>query len=123
MTDNTKIVENNLTTGFLLSHDLTQQHLRVKLLGCVVVRKLALENLHSLRLAAREEVSWLYFILNWTHFLPAKRARCPVYVVSHKKQRIALKLQGASHYSLRKAIADRTRANVSARLTGTPQAV
>lgn len=101
----TKIANPSLGSPF--SFELRGDHIVQRFLGLIPAGKVHLGAVHYLRLATRNEVSPLYFLLNWPQLLLAsKRSTCPVYVLQTRKgQKMFLKMRGGEHFRLRQAIA------------------
>ncbi|MDF7800472.1 hypothetical protein P4C99_13425 [Pontiellaceae bacterium B1224] len=88
------------------SFELSGDQIVVRFLGLIPVSKVHLGAVHYLRLATRNEVTPLYFLLNWPQMLLAShRSVCPVYILQTRKgQKLFLKMAGGAHFRLRQAI-------------------
>lgn len=97
----------SVSFGSPFSFELKGDHVLVKLLGVVPVGKVHLGAIHFLRLATKNEVSPIYFVLNWPQMLlVSQRSKCPVYILQTRKgHKFFLKMEGGAHFRLRQAIA------------------
>lgn len=97
----------SISFGSPCSYELCGDHMIGRFLGLLPVNKIHLGAVHYLRLATRNEVSPLYFLLNWPQLLLARhRSSCPVYILQTRKgHKVFLKMEGGAHFRLRKAIA------------------
>lgn len=94
-----------LSLGSSSSYELQGETIVKKLLGCVPVRHVHIGEIEYLRLATRDELSPLYLLLNWKHFLTNRRTICPIYVLkTGKHSRLLIKLKGDMHFKLRQVI-------------------
>lgn len=102
-----KSIISAVSFGSPCSYELVGDHMVGRFLGLVPICKIHLGAVHYLRLATRNEVSPVYFMLNWPQMLLAShRSVCPVYLLQTRKgQKVFLKMEGGAHYRLRKAIA------------------
>ena len=96
----------SVSFGSPFSFELRGDHIIQRFLGVIPMGKVHLGAVHYLRLATRNEVSPLYFILNWQQMLLAShRSTCPVYVLQTRKGRkLFMKMEGSEHFRLRQAI-------------------
>ncbi len=94
--------------GYVISYYLSPHNVSVYLLGFIPLHRIALTDVHYLRLASADEVPRAYYIRNWSHFRPSRAAHCPVYKLQTKarRKRIFLKLRSGAHFRLRRAIGD-----------------
>ena len=91
--------------GSPCSYELHGSLLTARLFGVLPVFTIHLSNVHYLRLATRGEITPLYLLGNWMHFLPHRRSISPVYVLQAKTgRRLFLKLDETAHFKLRQAI-------------------
>jgi hypothetical protein len=91
--------------GSACSYELRGDWIVGKLLGFIPIKRVHMEKVQYLRLATRDELSPLYLLLNWKHFLSNRRTICPIYVLqTGKRQRMFLKLKGDMHFKLRQVI-------------------
>ncbi len=91
--------------GSPCSYELQGSLLTARLFGVFPVFTIHLSNVHYLRLATHGELSPLYLLGNWMHFLPHRRSISPIYVLQAKTgRRLFLKLDGSAHFKLRQVI-------------------
>ena len=97
----------SVSFGTLCSYELSGDYLIGRFLGLIPIGRIHLSTVHYLRLAARQEVSLIYLVLNWPQMLLAShRSISPVYILkTHKGQKVFLKMKGGAHFRLRQAIA------------------
>lgn len=92
--------------GSLFSYDVSGEYIIGRLLGLFPVRRFHLASTHYLRLACRSDASYVFLFFNWINFMPHRRSSRPVYILqTRSRYRIFLKLDGATHFRLRQAIA------------------
>lgn len=85
------------------SYDLTNNSIRIRLLGLVPIKTIHLTDVHYLRLATKDEMTTAYLLFNWLKLL--SRRRTPIYVLQTKgRRRIFLRLDSCAHFKLRQAI-------------------
>lgn len=96
-----------LSLGSPCSYELDGDHMIGRFWGLFPICKIHLGAVHHLRLATRNEVSPIYFMLNWPQMLlSSHRSARPVYILQTRKgQKVFLKMEGGAHFRLRKAIA------------------
>ncbi len=98
--------------GSPCSYELCGQHVIVRFLGLIPVKRIHLAAVCHLRLATLRETPLLYRLFNWIHFLPHRRASRPVYMLqTRSRHRIFLKLTNGVHFRLRQAINKHTLRN------------
>lgn len=104
------LVKSKITSvsfGSPFSYEMKGEYLIRRFLGIFPVSHVHLGAVHYLRLAARNEVSPAYFLMNWPQLLLANyRQISPVYILQTRKgQTFFLKMKGGAHFRLRQSIA------------------
>ena len=67
--------------------------------------RLSARGRRSRLLASRSELSTVYLLFKWAHFLPNRRAACPLYVrQTRSTHRIFLKLDQGAHFRLKRVM-------------------
>jgi hypothetical protein len=91
------------------SYELSGDYLVGRLFGLIPMVRIHLAAIHYLRLASRTELSPLYLLFKWVHFLPHRRAACPLYVLqTRSRHRIFLKLDQGAHFRLKRVMGRHT---------------
>ena len=89
-----------------VSYEVRGEQIIGRLFGLFPVIRVHLGAVYYLRLASASDASPVFLCFNWIHFMAHKRSRRPVYVLQTRSHhRILLKLDSATHFKLRQAIA------------------